>query len=119
MTTDVITQVEPEARPYLDGPLGPMIAKLEEIAREVAAGEQVSIVGIEIKFKPLLKQRRTAYIKFVVYTGEGINPEQAFAYWDAIGQAVDGWLPDLEPKLRQLFDKTVYYTVEWIEPGVN
>ncbi len=112
-------KVAPEAEPYLDGPLGPMIDQLETLVLEAAKRDQVTVTAIDVEFSELMKVRGRPHIRVVVQTGEDIDPDRASEYWAAISGSVDKWLAHLGPGLEKLYDDSVYVAVEWAESNVN
>ena len=109
-------KVEPQASQHIKGSIGPMMKQLEAIAKDTAKQDRVRVTDIEVRYSELMEDSDMPFIRMVLHTGPEVSPDEAFDFWDSVGDGIDEWVPTLEPRLQKIFDKKVTLTIEWVEP---
>lgn len=130
-TAGIIKEVEPtprsapypkiryqrEARPFIVEEVRKAVFGLETIAIDTSNRTGVDLSTLTVKLTHLRKDRlRNPCICIEIKTTPTVHPNQALAYWSALGFAIDDWLPRMDARTRRLFDERLYVSVEWTEP---
>lgn len=109
--------VAQEAKRFIRGERRRIFERIERAAKEVAKRDGVEVTAMEIEYSELMRDFDQPFLKFLVYTGSSISPDEAFTYWDRFGKEVSEWLSGRNGK--DVFDYEITYTVEWVEPDVD
>jgi hypothetical protein len=110
----VLASLRPQqnAKTYLNGDRLRIAYGIEGIVRDLSLTQGVDISSVYITTRRFPEKQ--VELKFTISTN--MNSEQAFAFWDALGDRIDSWSHRLPTRIRRLLDERTAISVEWTDP---